>query len=275
MVRLYAILAAFCAMLEGGGMNTRKGFIRDGFGLAAILAAQTAPAILVRSMAAARNGIAAAKSLSAKSYVQGGLIAMWDGIENAGWGVHDMEATTWKDLTGNGYDLELRNSAHFDINSLVTAERNKVSALLDRTLSYRSIEVCGFADESRNSSALVCFGNYLDSGIMFACKLNAIQTYNGNYQIIFTNPVSARSTWSGTHDGSTHVAYVNGDVAVGTMSTNNWSSRAGTFGLSGSSNYSIYNFVGNYYCVRLYSRAITAAEVAANYAVDKARFNLP
>ena len=56
-VRLYAILAAFCAMLEGCGMNTRKEFIRDGFGLAAIISAQTAPAILVRSMAAARNGI--------------------------------------------------------------------------------------------------------------------------------------------------------------------------------------------------------------------------
>ena len=38
-------------------MNTRKQFLRDGFGLAAILSSQTAPAILVRSMAAARNGI--------------------------------------------------------------------------------------------------------------------------------------------------------------------------------------------------------------------------
>ena len=29
------------------------------------------------------------------------------------------------------------------------------------------------------------------------------------------------------------------------------------------------------YCVRLYSRALTADEVAHNYAVDKERFNLP
>lgn len=213
--------------------------------------------------------------ISARSYVNDGLVAMWDGIENAGWGVHDANATVWKDLSGNGYDLELRNSAHFDINSLVTAEKNNVSALLDRTLSYRSIEVCGFADESRNSSALVCFGNYLDSGIMLVCYWNSIQTYNGNYQIKFTNPVSARSTWSGTHDGSNHLAYVNGKAAVGTITTNNWSSRAGTFGLSGSSNYAAYNFVGNYYCVRLYTRALTAAEIAANYAIDVQRFNFP
>ena len=42
---------------------------------------------------------------TARDYVQDGLIAMWDGIENAGWGVHDPNATTWKDLTGNGNDL--------------------------------------------------------------------------------------------------------------------------------------------------------------------------
>ena len=34
------------------------------------------------------------------------------------------------------------------------------------------------------------------------------------------------------------------------------------------------NLVGNIYAIRLYSRALTAAEIAANYAVDKARFNL-
>ena len=55
MARLYAILGAVLAILEGGGMNTRKGFIREGFGLASILAAQSSPAILVRSMVAARG----------------------------------------------------------------------------------------------------------------------------------------------------------------------------------------------------------------------------
>ena len=34
-------------------------------------------------------------------YVQDGLVAHWDGIENAGAGVaHDPAATTWKDLVG-------------------------------------------------------------------------------------------------------------------------------------------------------------------------------
>ena len=45
-----------------------------------------------------------------RDYVQDGLIAMWDGIENAGLGVHDPSATVWKDLSGNGYDLSCFNS---------------------------------------------------------------------------------------------------------------------------------------------------------------------
>ncbi len=33
-------------------------------------------------------------------------------------------------------------------------------------------------------------------------------------------------------------------------------------------------YEGRIFCVRLYNRALTAAEVAANYAIDKARFKL-
>lgn len=39
--------------------------------------------------------------LTAKDYVQDGLVAMWDGIENAGLWTHDANATVWKDLCQN------------------------------------------------------------------------------------------------------------------------------------------------------------------------------
>ena len=41
------------------------------------------------------------------SYVQDGLVAQWDAIDNTGIGVHDPSSTIWKDLTGNGRDLTL------------------------------------------------------------------------------------------------------------------------------------------------------------------------
>ena len=37
---------------------------------------------------------------TARDYVQNGLVAMWDGIENAGAGTHDAGATVWKDIVG-------------------------------------------------------------------------------------------------------------------------------------------------------------------------------
>ena len=42
-----------------------------------------------------------AEGVDAFSYVQKGLAACYDGIENAGAGTHDPNATMWVDLTGN------------------------------------------------------------------------------------------------------------------------------------------------------------------------------
>ena len=218
-------------------------------------------------------GLGRKRSPTAKSYVQNGLIAMWDGIENAGWGVHDPETTVWKDLSGTGNDLTLMNGAHFDANSLITAARNSVSALLSTTLPYATIEICAFFDASRNSSQLVCFGNSVDAQRMMCCDPKQIQCYNGTFVITVSESKSKR-TWAATYS-SAAAPYIDGQLATGTVSANKWDYRTGTFGLSGSSNYSSWNFVGNYYCVRLYSRALTAEEIAANYAIDKKRFNLP
>ena len=44
--------------------------------------------------------------VTARDYIQDGLVAMWDGIENAGWGKHDENATNWVDLV-SGYTLKL------------------------------------------------------------------------------------------------------------------------------------------------------------------------
>ena len=41
-----------------------------------------------------------ASAFSTSSYVQDGLIACWDGIENAGAGVHNPTTTVWKDVVG-------------------------------------------------------------------------------------------------------------------------------------------------------------------------------
>ena len=94
--------------------SRRRDFCKGIAGIAGILASGTPPSVLAftKSMMSAKNafsnGIAA--SYTATDYVQDGLIAMWDGIENAGFGIHDSEAAIWKDLTENGFDLTVNNA---------------------------------------------------------------------------------------------------------------------------------------------------------------------
>lgn len=45
------------------------------------------------------------------AYVTDGLVLHYDAIDNAGAGVHDSSATSWKELTGRGLDFDLPSGA--------------------------------------------------------------------------------------------------------------------------------------------------------------------
>ena len=53
---------------------------------------------------------------TARDYVQNGLIAMWDGIENAGWGIHVDSLSQWNDLIG-GFLLQANNGVSGDFSN--------------------------------------------------------------------------------------------------------------------------------------------------------------
>ena len=92
----------------------RRVFIKKcGLGLAGIIAAGKAPAGIVRSLLGAGSTKYVSKeglAPTAADYVQEGLMALFDGIENAGYGVHDDSIEYWKDLTGNGQDCRSNGS---------------------------------------------------------------------------------------------------------------------------------------------------------------------
>ena len=77
-------------------------------------------------------------------------------------------------------------------------------------------------------------------------------------------------TWS----GDTPVGAYDNGVSVG-LSSMSKSWVAGTEWGVGSLISSYNGFKGKMFALRLYSRALAAEEVAANYAIDKERFNLP
>ena len=59
---------------------------------------------LALSLASVFADSVAQAAVSSDSYVRRNLVALWDGIDNAGAGVHDDSTTVWKDLSGNGFD---------------------------------------------------------------------------------------------------------------------------------------------------------------------------
>lgn len=208
--------------------------------------------------------------ISARSYVNDGLIAMWDGIENAGWGVHDPNATMWKDLVGdNDFAIYgIVNSNGIKTTNTAAAEREGYINGIE------TVEVCCGIDKVTNQGLLFYSATISTSriGLVHYGPNVGYQTYaNKFYAYDSLNSASAR-TITGTSDG----CYVNAVALQETShSSDQWnnSTYTGVGGRHWQSNNWMAN--GTYHCIRIYNRALSTAEIAANYTVDRWRFNLP
>ena len=226
-----------------------------------------------------RNALMAGKrKQTAKDYVQSGLIAMWDGIENAGWGVHDANATVWKDLTGNGYDFVkigaitrwAEDAAVFDGSNNNGPEGWNIDGIL-------TLEVVGISE----LSSFFAFSLHT-SGTQPRKMFSILPAGNRGFQFadsapsMFKDWSSARwsvaATWS--NSDKQDAQYYNGQFAPSNSGTSGWSVPRNSAILGRHSN-DQYKYKGELCCIRAYSRALAADEIAANYAVDKARFGLP
>lgn len=230
---------------------------------------------------ASRNSFLAGGKLTAKSYVQDGLIAMWDGIENAGWGVHDPNATTWKNLvTGVDSTVPVPSSTlptcladgwSFD-GSRQGFSQDALSTVLHIESVYKL---------NKDQTATIILPSIASGVQLVVC-------YVDNQTVIPITYTGTASVAAGTlgvrHSVSVDSvhgrALVDGRaVPILNPSPNGWgynySGRCSIacYGVSNFHQNSSY-IDGDIYNIRIYSRALTAAEVAANYAVDKARFNL-
>ena len=223
----------------------------------------------------AQNWRAAKKSgPTARDYVQDGLLGMWDAIENVGWGQHDSSSRTWVDIVG-GNNLSLVDSFVFDDASLIMTPPESGYATLSRATTWRTAEVV-FRAQAPVGQCVISPNRNGDRW-MIEYQEGRFDTGNIN------NPNNIR-VGAGYLPGSyAHVGFTkdaNGNTTAGFYNGapandgiyNDW------FG-QGSKNFggTLLNnryFRGEFFSVRMYTRELTAAEVAANYTVDKARFGL-
>ena len=195
---------------------------------------------------------------------------MWDGEWNAGGGVHDPNATTWKDLAGSN-DLVIYGSVQGNcVRTTNTAAAEKLGLTIP---GIATIEACYNLASTSGQQGLVFYSGDIDStrlGLAVYGPSVGFQTYSNKFWDYPT--VLTPQKYSVSVTASTCV--VNGTVlSEVTHSTDRWSNgqHTGIGGREWQNNWKVY---GDYYCTRLYSRALTAAEIAANYAVDKVRFGL-
>lgn len=237
-------------------------------------------------MEAVRNG-AWAKSggrvPTAKDYVQHGLVAMWDGIES------EFDGSIWRDIT-HGYELNFNN---FTVKDQSYRWRTE----------YERVDNAQFFVPSEGSilDVLSAYNNAGDSTVEYY-QGDSISTSNG----LTMTGLSSADNYFGKGQVSSNVskvflrtkagAYAPSSVVVPTLGPGIWS-HASTV-INSALLHGWYNgielqystqppardvdatkFMFNRACAyknfRIYSRALTAAEIAANYAIDKARFDLP
>lgn len=220
-------------------------------------------------------------------YVTDGLVAMWDGEWNAGGGVHISETMAWKDVCGNEPDLEPYDDATklvFGDKGLVTTSvvpwNESSGRLFNKSSTLYTIE-CGFLNVRCNYNYPTFYNGKTGStnGTMFrGMQWGYDSGTNTQLQVVLSNTATSMNstisnneklTLSISFNGVGYV-YKNGvlDIQAEQLGQN-----ANTFLMvGGGPNGTCF---GEYYFFRVYSRALAAAEIAANYAIDKKRFNLP
>ncbi len=235
------------------------------------------------------------KKVDADDYVQGGLVAHFDGIRNAGLDVaHSADTTVWKNLASwndatkstfdaarpgewgaKGYNFDAGECFVLSSQELFTRQ-----ATLQVATDYNP------AAQAKNWPHLFGYATTdTDRFNLYTYRANAAETSRGD-QLVFNaanlmNQTVGILPW----DGRTANAILDYDKTrlfdgVGTENTSNGSRKADmgaqvlaiAAGQSSAANRSARSFVGPIYSVRLYDRVLTANEIKRNSEIDHIRF---
>ena len=231
-----------------------------------------------------RNALMAGKRTpTAKDYVQSGLIAMWDGIENAGWGVHDASATTWKDLIGS-MNMIINHGSWGDT-SFICDNGNTCGAYNANPIDPITAEVL-FRTKTSYDTATFQECHIIDFNAVKMLNVILNDTTQLGIGYSFYTATSPRRYVNTGHSfadvlSSVSINYKDNDYYYNAIAQTVGTQDA-TVGVPArleingrSSSFPSKCWDGEIYCIRLYSRALNADEIARNYAIDKARFNLP
>ena len=216
-------------------------------------------------------------------------IAWWDGEWNAGGGKHDVSLGKILDLSGRERDITMPSAWTLGDN-YINSKTSGVNFLFSQT-EMNAIIANGMTAEivakTIGSSGLFGWSAYGGLSATYNTSQGAI-FLTAQYSVVGGGPgtggaqyVNITTGSAGNHVfsvtaeiGGPSIVYCDGEVK------SNYRSLGG---FRGDAYNMLMCFYGwgqqaddlSLYSIRFHSRALTASEIAANYAVDKERFNLP
>lgn len=227
-------------------------------------------------------------------YVTNGLIAMWDGQWNVEGGIsQDSSSTVWKDIVG-GIELEVNSNASLSWNSDGLVSSSAIAGryaiqntnVPDALCAQILLIAKSGTSYSFSNGPLVMNLNSLSNGRYSLCILNngvyrdgagdgTARTYattSADLTSALANGLLVTMNYGGVKPKYADEFYIGNNVVSYTGTA--WGGGISNLGVGGQSSWVACQGV-TLARICLYSRNLTAAEIAANYAVDKRRFNLP
>ena len=241
---------------------------------------------------------------AAGAYVQRGLVAQYDGIDNAGTGSHDSSATTWKNLTGDdSLDGTCADELSWSANGWSVSGACKPVTLgtgIAQVISRTNCTIEVACKPAFVNKRFVYFSQY-NGGSSYR-SMSIENTIAGKYRLFRTRTASGGSDYNWTDltpagaadtfvsfafalankypkfykDGELKASATAawGDASASTESVIGgelWASSNRT-GTNFDSTYKVA-FNGTYHAFRVYNVTLTAAEIAWNAGLDAVRFN--
>ncbi|MBQ3289666.1 MAG: hypothetical protein IJH50_09685 [Kiritimatiellae bacterium] len=215
-----------------------------------------------------------ATTYTSASYVQNGLIAQWDGIDNAGTGTHDPTTNIWKDLRGS-LDMTLTDKGSWTADGNALFCNNGAGAQgASATPAYKTIEI---VYKMTWAGGRILFSSGIATRFAVFDNDGTRLYFDGEKTtktIVCTHDPSAICFTTATYDDSSTVSnlYFNGNLRNDDIKLNTWGTGDGKVAVGDRSLSASYPWIGEVYAIRLYDRVLTAEEIALNCAIDKARF---
>ena len=248
--------------------------------------------------------ISAVRVISGSAYIQNGLVAQWDGIENGGAGIHrDIAASGWKDLVGGLVLTKMGGEPETDTTGVSLGSKVRLgvydqggrATTVGRVLgsTVKTVEIVGRDCTSGAQNFFLLAMDGLDSGKTTMDRLFMWYTDSSTYVLgSVAMPIINGISWFNGNDFGLNanedfsaaivqpsaaqcLRYSNGQ-ACGSVAVANVVDRSdrssaaislhGWYDKEGSTQTAYIS------AIRIYNRALTAQEIARNHALDAIRF---